>query len=60
MVEFLADCQEPGAVVRVGHDSVATDLAAEDLDLGFEEADAGVPARGAGFRDEVQSDVESA
>ena len=57
MVEFLADCQQPGAILRAGYDPVAAELAAEYLDLGFEEANAGIPARGAGFKQEVQSNV---
>jgi hypothetical protein len=60
VVEFLADRQQPGAVVRAPDDRVAAQLTAEDFDLGFEEADAGVPARGTGFNKEIQSNVESA
>ena len=60
VVELLADCQQKSAVVRAGNDPVATELSAEDLDLGLEEADVGIPARGAGFKKEVQSNVEPA
>ena len=50
MVEFLADGEQPGAVVRAWDDPVAAQLTAEDLDLSLEEPDAGVPAGGAGFK----------
>jgi hypothetical protein len=35
---------QPGAVVRAGNDPVAAELAAEYVDLGFQETDAGVAA----------------
>ncbi len=54
VIELLTDRQQPGAVLRAGDNPVAAQLAAEDLDLSFQEADAG----GAGFHEEVQSDVE--
>ena len=60
MVEFLADGQRAGAVVRAWDDPVSPELAAEDLDLGFEEADEDVPTRGASFNEEVQSQVQPA
>jgi hypothetical protein len=60
VVEFVADGQQPGTVVGAGNDAVANQFAAEDLDLGFEEADAGVAARGATFSEDAQSSVESA
>lgn len=44
MAELLADCQQASTVVRAWNDPVAAELAAEDLDLGFEKPDAGVPA----------------
>jgi hypothetical protein len=60
MVELLSDGEQSGAVVGAGDDPVAAKLATEDLDLGFQEPDAGVPARGAGFNEEVSKDVEPA
>jgi hypothetical protein len=44
VVEPLADREQPGAVVRAPNDAVAAQLAAQDLDLGFQEPDAGVAA----------------
>ena len=41
VVEFLADGKQPGAVVRARDNPVAAQLATEDLNLGFQEADAG-------------------
>jgi hypothetical protein len=35
MFEFLADRQQPGAVIRARDDPVTTELAAEDRDMGF-------------------------
>ena len=52
--------RQPGAVLRAGNDPVAAELASEDLDLGFEEADAVIAARGTGFKEEMQNDVEPA
>ena len=49
VVELLADRQQPGAVIRARNDPVAGPLAAENLDLGFEEPDAGVPTSRARF-----------
>jgi hypothetical protein len=40
--EFLADCQQTGAVVRAGNYPVAAELVAEDFDRCFEEADADI------------------
>jgi hypothetical protein len=60
VVELLTDRQQPGAVVRAWNDPVTAQLAAEDLDLGLEEPDAGVSASGAGLEKEVQSDIKPA
>ena len=49
MVELLTNRQQPGAVIRARDDPVTTELTAEDLDLGFEEPDAGVPTSRARF-----------
>jgi hypothetical protein len=56
VLQLLPDRQQPGAIVQVRDDPVAAELAAKDFDLGFQEADAGIPAGGAGFSQEVQSD----
>jgi hypothetical protein len=48
------------AVIRNADDPVAAEPAVEGLDLGFQEAGWGFPARGAGFNKQVQNDVEPA
>jgi len=53
MVELLPDHPQPGAVIRARDDAVAAQLAAQDLDLNSEEADAGVTARGARFKSDA-------
>jgi hypothetical protein len=45
--ELLANRQWPRAVVRAGHDLVTAELAAQDLELGLEEPDAGIATCGA-------------
>jgi hypothetical protein len=42
MGELLTDGRQPGAIVRAGDDSVATELAAKDFDLGLHEAEGGL------------------
>jgi len=54
MVELLADRQQAGAVVRARGDTVAAQLATEDLDLGFQKTDAGVPTGGARFKGDAR------
>ena len=56
--ELLANREQPGTVVRARDDPVAAQLAAQDLDLGSEEPDAGVPARGAGLNHEVSENAK--
>ena len=53
VIEFLADGQQSGAIVRARDDSVAAELAPEYVDLGFKEANTGIPAGSAGFSEEV-------
>ncbi|RIK67525.1 MAG: hypothetical protein DCC66_11415, partial [Planctomycetota bacterium] len=60
VVQFSAEGQQPGAVVGTGNDPIAAELAAEDLDLGFQKPDAGVAASGTGFKQEMREDVEPA
>lgn len=58
VVELLTDHKQPGTVVRARNDAVTAQLTTEDLDLGLEESDAGVPASGASFDKEMSEDVE--
>jgi hypothetical protein len=60
VVELLTNRQQPRPVVRAQEGPVAAELAADDIDLGFQEADTGVPTCGPRFEEEVQSDVEPA
>jgi hypothetical protein len=46
VIEFPADGQQPGPVFGAGDDAIAAQLAAEDLDLGLQEPDAGITAGG--------------
>ncbi len=54
VVELLVNRQQPGAVVRARDDPVAAQLATEDLDLGFQKTDAGVPTGGARFKGDAR------
>ncbi len=58
VVELSADRQQAGAIIRARNNTVATELAAEYIDLGLDEPDAGVPTCSARFSGEVKSDVE--
>jgi hypothetical protein len=53
VIEFAADGQQPGTVVRAGDDAIAAQLAAEDLDLCLEEPDASIPTSGCGLDKEM-------
>ena len=50
VAELLTNRHQASTVVRARNDAVAAQLAAQDLDLCFQEPNAGVPASGAGFK----------
>ena len=60
VVELLADGQQPGAVVQGRDDPVSAQLAAEDFDLGHEEANPRVATGGPGLKQEVKNGAEPA
>jgi hypothetical protein len=53
-----ADDQQPGPVFAAGDDTVAAQLAVEDLAFSFEKPDADIAAGCDGFDEEVPDDVE--
>jgi hypothetical protein len=60
VIEFTADGQHPGTVFRAGDDTVATEFAAGDFDLSFEEPDPRITSSSDGFDKEVHGDIEPA
>ncbi len=53
MVERPPDCRQACTVVRPWNDAVATELAAEYVDVGLEEPHADIAARRTRFSEEV-------
>jgi hypothetical protein len=53
VVEFTAESQEQGPIVWAWDDPVPAELPPEDVDLGLQEPNTGVPPGGAGFPKEV-------
>jgi hypothetical protein len=59
MIQALAlDRSDPR--LSEGVDPIATELAAENLNLGLEEPNAGIPSSGIRFNEKVRKDVEPA
>lgn len=60
MIELRIDGEQPRPVIRAQDDAVAAEPAAEDADLGFQEADVCVATGRPGFAKEAQDGVEPA
>jgi hypothetical protein len=58
MAKLSADGQQLRSVVRAGYDAIAAELAAENVDLSFQETDSGVASGGACLGKEVRQSVE--
>ena len=56
VVEFSPDTEQPGAIVWTRDDTISSQLATKDFNLGFEDANTSIATCSTGFDEEVCSD----